>query len=85
MEGNAQISRQRTGKFQIAVSLIAAHAVVQMGGVEYQAQLPALLRKGAQQGYGVGAAGEADSQTESRPERRHFDGQPGAHLKMISR
>ncbi len=75
VEGQAKFGCKRAGKGQVAVGLLAAQAVVQMGGVEHQAQLSAPLRQSAQQGHGVGAAREAHGQAKSRPEQRHIDGQ----------
>ena len=47
MEGQAKFGCQRTGKDQVAVGLLAAQAVVQMGGVQHQAQLSAPRRQSA--------------------------------------
>ncbi len=41
VKGQAQLRRQLAAEFQIAVGLGAAQAVVQVGGVEHQAQFPA--------------------------------------------
>ena len=51
MEGQAERGRKRAGKGQVAVGLLAAQAVVQVGGVQHQAQFRAALGQGAQQGY----------------------------------
>ncbi len=89
MEGKAQFSRERAGKGQIAVGLLAAQAMVQMGGVQHQAQLLAPLRQRAHQGHGVSATGEANGQAQARLEQRGVEnerrGRRGAHSKIIMR
>ena len=78
VEGQTKLGRQRARKGQVAVGLLAAQAVVQMGGVQHQAQLPAPLRQSAQQGHGVGSAREAHGQAQSRLEQRVSMGSVGA-------
>jgi hypothetical protein len=70
VEGQAQIRRQTAGEIQIGVCLCAAQAVVQVDGVQHQAQFPAALGQGAQQGDGVRAAREAHGQPQARPQQR---------------
>ena len=73
MEGKPHLSRQRAGKGQVAVGLFAAQAVVQVGGVQHQAQLLAPLRQRARQRHGVRAAGEANGQAQTRLEQRRIE------------
>jgi hypothetical protein len=47
MKGQAEFSRQPARKGQVAVSLFAAQAVMQMGGVQHQPQLLASFRQSA--------------------------------------
>ena len=68
VEGQSKLGSQRSRKDQVAVGLLAAQAVVQMGGVQHQAQLSAPLRQSAYKRHRVGAAGEAHCQAESGPE-----------------
>ena len=74
VKGQAKVSRERARKGQIGVGLLAAQAVVQMGGVQHQAQFAAPLGQRAQQGNGVRAAGETNSHAKSGPEQFRVDG-----------
>ena len=55
-----------------------------MSGVEDEAEFSALRGEGAQQGDGVGSAGDTDGDAQAGGELGGVDGQGGAHLWMIA-
>ena len=71
----------------VGVGFCAAQAVVEMGGVEDEAEFPAALGEGAQEGDGVGAAGDADGEAQAGRHGAVSSGEDGlgggGHGKMI--
>jgi hypothetical protein len=91
MKGQAKTGRKLAGKGQIGVGFLAAQAVVQVGGMEHQAQLRAAGGESPQQGHRIRAAGEAYGQAQTGLEQRSFDlqswrfGSQCAHERIIAR
>jgi hypothetical protein len=67
------------GKFsrkgQVGVCFFASQPVVEMGGVDDQPEFGGTRRNGAEKGYRVRAAGEADGKSEARFEQSDVDTQ----------
>ena len=83
VEWQPELAQPDRGKFQIAIRLFAAQTVVQMGRVQHQAQFPAPLGQGAQQGHRVRTAGEPDGQPQPGPQQRDVDSKIEPHQWMI--
>ena len=85
VEGEFELRGQGAGKGEVGVGFFPAQAVMEMGGMQHQSELAAAAGEGAQQGYGIGSAGEADSDAEAGAEERGVNGELGAHQRMIAR
>ena len=87
MEGDIELLGEGSGKFQVGIGLFAAQAVVQVGGVEDEAQFPAPFAisfgEGTQQGDGVGATGETDGEAKAGAQQRRVERERGRHERMI--
>ena len=47
VEGDVELLSQRPREFEVGVGFVATQAVVEVGGMENEAQFPALFRKAA--------------------------------------
>ena len=91
VEGKVERGGQVAGRRQVRVGFFAAKAVMQVGGMKDEAEFGTAIGEGAQQGYGVRAAGEADGEAQTWLEKRSVDAQGWwtrlrsipAHPKMI--
>ena len=63
MEGNVELLRESFREGEVGICFVAAQTVVQMGGVQHQAQFPAPLGESAKEGDGICAAGKTDGET----------------------
>jgi hypothetical protein len=69
VEGACEIG----GKLLVQVGFRLAQAVMEMGCVEYKAQLRASRGKGTGQGDGIRSAGQADGQAQARLQKRYVE------------
>ena len=87
VEGDVELLGKRSGELEVGVGLIAAQAVVQVGGMEDEAKFPALFaisfREGTQERDGVGSAGEPDGKAQAGTEQRRVERERGRHERMI--
>src|SRR5580698_8608028 len=89
VERNAEFASQCCGKLLVAVSLGAAQTVVEMCGVQDDAQLGSAGSEGAGESDRVGSTGEADGQTQAGPqqgcvEREGRNGSGWRHSTMVN-
>ena len=91
MKGQTEAGREFAGKGEVGVGFGAAQAVVQMGGVEDEAEFTASRGKGTEEGHRVRATGEAHGHAQTGLEEHRVEGQTGhfgrgfAHERMIAR
>src|SRR5260370_34810403 len=89
MEGKAETGCEVAREGEVGVGFSPAQAVVQVCGVQDQAEFAGSIAEGAKQGYRIGSAGEADGKTQAGLEQRGVEGKSrrrwSAHQRMISR
>ena len=77
-----ELGGQRSAKVEVGVSFGTAEAVMQVGGVQHQAEFPASLRERAQEGDGIGSSGQRHAEAHSRLETRGVEAER-THEGMI--
>ena len=70
VELDAQGLCEVSGESLVEIGFFAAQAVVEVGGVQYDAQFRGSRGEGAGERDGIGSAGEADGQAQAGPEQR---------------
>ena len=87
VEGNVELGGEGLAEGEVGVGFFAAKAMVEVRGVEDEAEFPALFMisfgEGAQEGDRVCSAGERDGEAQAGAEERRVDGERGAHERMI--
>ena len=68
VEWDIERSREVRGESLVLIGFCAAQAVVEMGGVQDNAQFRCAGGEDAGEGYRVGPAGEADGQAQTWPQ-----------------
>jgi hypothetical protein len=74
-----ELGGEGSGEFEVFIGLGAAEAVMQVGGVEDQAEFSAAVGERAEEGYGICSAGEGNGEAQAGLEERCVDGESGAH------
>ena len=70
VEWDIERSREVRGESLVLIGFCAAQAVVEVGGVQDDAQFCGSGGEGAGERDGIGSAGEADGQAQAGPEQR---------------
>lgn len=74
---NAELRSEIVAKGKILVGFCSAQSVMQMRGMEHEAQFPAPLVKHAKQGNGVRASGKTDGEAHAGLEKRGVERESG--------
>ncbi len=77
MERETEFRGESAAEFKVGIGFGAAQAVVEMRGVEHEAQFPAPLGESTQQSNRIRAAGEADGEAHAGLQQRSIESKRG--------